>query len=213
MKNKPKKQLLIAAAVVSAAAIIALIWMLAFSNRSLEADARRNLDCRLKGDGGCLMQYIFPEEAKAQDVTEKKLADLLNEYIVPSFSGIKNVPHREELSPDKSHGSVVLSYVWPNNSFISSLICITEENPKEPNLVRTLIYDTMAIKYQRSKDEYKMLPIIRGIKRDASTLTRLGFNGIYNTNTHAIQTWEDLEREMIEKGKQHKVLSEDTPLE
>jgi hypothetical protein len=188
-----------------------LVWKVFFASNSLEEDARRVMACQQTTDAGCLIEYMLPEEVKAQGITRDKLQRLLVDYIRPAYGGLLDQKPTSQLGePSRESGSYHYTVRWVRSNrptaVMGSGVFATRAGAKAAMLVRNMIFLAMLTKYRRSNDEHQILSWIRGFRADAQELRSLGFDGLYNPAKKEVETWEVLYADSIRKARTHGII-------
>lgn len=173
------------------------------------------MDCQIKSDAGCLMEFALLDEVKAQSITQAKLEHLLTDYVLPAYrTGGKDEPS-ESTTPLRDTGELILTRRWSfgnRSSVLVAHVATTRDGAKAPNLIRGLIFLTMITKYQRSPDEHQILSWIRGIAADEKRLRSLGFDGVYDRESKQVIDWTTLRKNFIHKAMDHGMANEESYL-
>jgi hypothetical protein len=206
--NRSKNWRLYAASVGGLVIVVAL-WRWITTSPTLEAAAKRELDCAAREDSGCLMGYLTPEERAGLSLDQPKIQRLLSEYVGPAYREQTTGAAQETVTPLKDSGMLAISRSWHRDRLPPAertcLMAATPDGPRQVNQIRSLILQTMLTKYRRSADEHQILAWLRGISADRDKLLVLGFNGIFDPDTKQVTDWSTLRENLFRKAKDHHI--------
>ncbi|MBS1723915.1 MAG: hypothetical protein JSS66_13285 [Armatimonadetes bacterium] len=194
------------AALAICALVLGWIYLPRLTAPSVEATARRALDCSIRADADCVFDLAMDDERAAYSLTRESNRDLFEALIKPVMNVGSQGPAECTVNHDQAICTSEVTLKDGRKMTFQGIAMKTPVGPRSQAIVGTCMLMAAAAKYPMpayaSLNQRKIYAWTSLCEKDGPSLDRIGIKGFYKSPKTGLIPWTRWRAELEQKSQQ-----------